>query len=299
MGNLVDFLCILGLITMIIDQSRLLIGSAIETPIGSIFSAGVIRGGAGVSMSRMRVLGKFALVLLVEGLGRYADANGKRTRVVTGDTITIFPEVPHGYGPGRGESWSEVYVVFGGGVFDSMRETGLIRTSEPVVHNPAAEVAYRRILGLFAEHPGHDLAQDTATIYKFAALFSEFTVRSLQPQGQETWVGLAKHLLSSDLDKELPLIQVAEHCGHSYELFRKRFQALVGASPGRYRSDCKMDAAKHLLRNTTLTGAQIAAQLGFCDEFQFSKRFKQRFGHSPRACRMMPSAAHPVEPRLD
>lgn len=39
------------------------------------------------------------------------------------------------------------------------------------------------------------------------------------------------------------------------------------------------------MQQTDLSDKQIAAELGFCDEFHFSRRFKQITGRSPRAFR--------------
>jgi len=42
-----------------------------------------------------------------------------------------------------------------------------------------------------------------------------------------------------------------------------------------------MEAACHLMQYAQLTFAQMAEQLGYADEYHFSKRFKQLIGVSP------------------
>jgi len=63
---------------------------------------------------------------------------------------------------------------------------------------------------------------------------------------------------------------------------RRRFAEHFGLSPNLYRTHRLIDRACELMQRTDLTDQQIAAQLGFCDPFYFSRRFKQIMGQSPR-----------------
>ena len=73
--------------------------------------------------------------------------------------------------------------------------------------------------------------------------------------------------------------------GFSYERFRKRFAELKGVPPARYRLMRLVDQAGLLLTADDSPLRVIAGELGFCDEFHFSKLFKQRTGLSPSAFR--------------
>jgi AraC-like DNA-binding protein len=71
----------------------------------------------------------------------------------------------------------------------------------------------------------------------------------------------------------------------SYDGFRKRFTRATGLPPARYRGTRLIDRACELMQQGALTDRQIAEQLGFCDEFYFSRRFKQVTGRRPRQFR--------------
>jgi AraC family transcriptional regulator, arabinose operon regulatory protein len=63
------------------------------------------------------------------------------------------------------------------------------------------------------------------------------------------------------------------------------FTAQVGQSPLAFLESERMNRAVQLLRLTSLTVARIAESLGYADALYFSKRFRLRFGSSPRQYR--------------
>ena len=52
-----------------------------------------------------------------------------------------------------------------------------------------------------------------------------------------------------------------------------------------YIQNLKTDMAKHLLISGEKPIREIAWELGYADQFAFSKSFRKRFGISPSACR--------------
>ena len=73
--------------------------SPLTTEAGVLQLAGLLQNAPGIDPRSMRVLGSFALVLLVAGKGYYQDARGTRRDLVPGDVVVVFPDVPQAYGP--------------------------------------------------------------------------------------------------------------------------------------------------------------------------------------------------------
>lgn len=266
---------------------KLLLQDDCETPPGGVKLAGLLQGGRGIPIDAMRVLGSYAIVYLLEGSGYYRDAGGVSRRVVSGDLLILYPELAHAYGPGPGESWSELYLVFEGTVFDLWRKAGLLDSSRPVLRRePVAH--WERRLRSALEPSGYSLRSRRLMR---AVQFLEVLTRLLLPDAAEEktnegeWVAVARSLLESDLDRDLSIGEVARYVGMSYESFRKHFARQTGLSPARYRMHKRIDAARDLLRYTRMTNAQIAGNVGFKDPFYFSRRFKQIVGLSPRRYR--------------
>ena len=102
--------------------------------LGRIQLSGLLRNSHGVSADPMRVLGSYAAVYLLDGSGRYVDANGVSRAVRAGDLILLFPELAHGYGPERASGWTEFYLVFDGLIFDLWRSERLLDPARPIRH---------------------------------------------------------------------------------------------------------------------------------------------------------------------
>ncbi len=115
-------------------RSRLLLQSPVTSGMGAVSLAGYIRNSRGVSLTQMRTYGKYALVYLLEGSGRMRSGKQGMVPCRAGDLLFLYPEIPHGYGPRPQESWSEIYVVFSGIVFDLWRQQGLFNPDRPLQH---------------------------------------------------------------------------------------------------------------------------------------------------------------------
>lgn len=66
---------------------------------------------------------------------------------------------------------------------------------------------------------------------------------------------------------------------------RKTFRAEMGMPIGKYMDDMVFEKAKLLLAEKELPLSYISAQLDFCDQFYFARRFKEKVGQTPSAFR--------------
>lgn len=82
--------------------------------------------------------------------------------------------------------------------------------------------------------------------------------------------------------EKITLDDLARCCHLSRSSFEKKFRRLFGSSPGSYLIDLKLAATEELLRNTSLSCAEIAERSGFSNQFIFSRLFRKRYGISPR-----------------
>ena len=91
--------------------------------------------------------------------------------------------------------------------------------------------------------------------------------------------------IRTNLSISLTSTDIAEHSFVSRSKLTKCFRAELSMSIQDYLSDIVLTEASGLIVNTSLSLGEISEQLGFFDQFYFSRRFKQKYGLSPREYR--------------
>lgn len=75
--------------------------------------------------------------------------------------------------------------------------------------------------------------------------------------------------------------KLSDHFNMGYEVFRKGFKENTGVSPNAYVIQKRINAAKSMLLNNQINIKEIAINLGYPDQFSFSKQFKRVTGMNP------------------
>ena len=89
--------------------------------------------------------------------------------------------------------------------------------------------------------------------------------------------------LSSHLsDPTLSVDTLTEAMGYRRTVFYKKVKALTGMTPADYIKTQRMNHAAELLKDDTVTVAEVCYKVGISDPHYFAKVFKQQFGISPK-----------------
>jgi len=78
-----------------------------------------------------------------------------------------------------------------------------------------------------------------------------------------------------------PAIVLAYRCGRATPQFTRRFRASTEMAPGHYIVPARIESARHLLAESTMTITQIAADLGYHDPAHFSRQYRRYTGQPP------------------
>ena len=266
-------------------QGGLRFHHAARSGLGRILASGWLTHGG---MEGWRDPGHHAVALVVEGKGIYQDENGIELPVSEGGLILTFPGLRHYYRPLPGTVWTEFYLVFDGPVFGLWEQCGLLDRGMPVIQIRSADHWARQFESVpgASGRPGTDPA-----LLEVCRLQSVLAGLLLQGTGQSTgqedleWALRARAVLESDAHRNLTIEEVAGRFSMPLHAFRKKFAGLVGEPPARYRSARIIARACELMQTSSLLDKQNAERLGFCDEFYFSRRFREVTGKSPREFR--------------
>jgi transcriptional regulator GlxA family with amidase domain len=83
---------------------------------------------------------------------------------------------------------------------------------------------------------------------------------------------------------------IAAELGTTERTLRRRCQVVLGASPGEVLRTLRLDAAKIMLRRTSIPVERVGNLVGYTDPAAFRAQFRRQFGHPPSAARTQPSS---------
>lgn len=88
--------------------------------------------------------------------------------------------------------------------------------------------------------------------------------------------------IEASIEEPVDRRSLAETAGVSVRQLERLFRAHLGHTIGEHVLTLRLDRARMLLRQTSMSVLDIAVATGFASAAHFSRSFRQRFGHAPR-----------------
>jgi len=98
---------------------------------------------------------------------------------------------------------------------------------------------------------------------------------------QDQYISKSIEAIHKDPSFKWTLLSLAREAGLSRSVFAERFRLLTGLPPMQYVTNWRMDRAKKLLDDKTISTATIGEQVGYQADEAFQKVFKKTFGVTP------------------
>lgn len=256
--------------------------------IGSNFNNGILACGfmtkPSTEQSQLNFqIGYYSCFLLLSGEGYYFKEESNKIPVKGGDFVQRFPGEFHSTEVVPDGNWLEFFISIGKTTYDYLESLSIL-PKEPVIkdigYSNKIISNFTELLKQMKEANDFDLpiiclkAQEVILSllnYKKVSLTTDPMVQTMEK---------ACSLLSSNLNKDIKLEEIAYALNLSYENFRKHFSKIIGLSPGQYRIKQKIEHAKLML----LSGVPIketAILTGYSDTYSFTKQFTKSVGISP------------------
>ena len=93
--------------------------------------------------------------------------------------------------------------------------------------------------------------------------------------------------MKTNLNSELTLNDIAQQFDISQRSFTRRFKRATGINATQYWQKLKIQTAKELLAASNLSIQEIAFQVGYQDQANFTRLFKKTLSITPKAYRAM------------
>ncbi|MGH1336576.1 MAG: helix-turn-helix domain-containing protein [Aureispira sp.] len=98
---------------------------------------------------------------------------------------------------------------------------------------------------------------------------------------------LFREVIEAHYFSNISLEELAQLTNQSLSTFKRAFKKLYKTSPATYLRDKKLEKAVELLETTNWRATDIAYDCGFGDVSHFSKTFKNKYGVSPTAYKLL------------
>lgn len=93
--------------------------------------------------------------------------------------------------------------------------------------------------------------------------------------------------IDSRLSIQLSITEIAANVYAAPSTLTRNFKRETGMTIGQYIDSSVMFKAEQMLLSSPKSVLEISESLGFCDQFYFARRFKEKFGVAPRDYRRM------------
>lgn len=233
---------------------------------------------------RPRGAAEAIVIVCVDG-GGWIELAGARTRVAAGTAALIPAGAPHAYGADADRPWTIWWCHLRGSELGDLWEAVGASIERPIVSLRAVD----RVTSLLDEIvSGLERDQSPARLLATAGiawrLMTQLAVdRRLPEQGEP--LERAMRYLEERVDGTIRVGELARLVGVSASHLGALFREATGGGVLAHHTALKMARARGLLDTTHLNVAEVAREVGYADQFYFSRQFSRMHGLSPTAYR--------------
>jgi AraC-like DNA-binding protein len=229
----------------------------------------------------------YVLVYCVSGIGWYTINNKKL--ILKANHFAVLPRKTwFRLGVEASNQWSLYFVKFNGAIGEAMY-TYLLRdknnknlTTPPLVGRIAQFQDIMHHLDLMDNM--ENLLYANFRFYSFLGTF-RLTVFNYMKKGVDNIIERCILIMKQHLHKNLTLDELAKEACVSASYLSALFRQKTHYSPIQLFTSLKIQRASQLLKATKTPIKQIAEEMGYTDQYSFSRSFKQIMGTSPKKFR--------------
>ncbi|MEZ2443295.1 AraC family transcriptional regulator of arabinose operon [Chitinophaga sp. W3I9] len=250
-----------------------------------ITTIGLYPENAALEISEPKGAPVYTLLYVTHGKGWLE--TGKKKVTIKPNQYLLFPKgAAFRSGPAEGEPWRIYAVQFSGKLADDIYSylgTGLKpHTIPPLVGRNAQFDDILHHLDLMNNI--ENLLYANFRFYSFLGTF-RLTVFNYMKKGADNIIEQCIQLMKQKLDQHLTLADLSRETCISASYLSALFKEKTRYSPIQLFTSLRMQKASQLLKDTRLTVKEIAQEMGYPDQYTFSRSFKLIMGVSPKKFR--------------
>ncbi len=227
----------------------------------------------------------YVLEYVISGKG-WMNIDQKVHTVCAGDFYFIRKGASAHYRSDPDDPYEKIWINADGKLLDQL--TAIYQMNDSLIVRPQSDLRvhdlitgiHNRLLGITEENHAELIRACSVDI---AAIFSIVMQSETLESGNlpATTAERMKHYIDAQLYRDITLESIAAHF-HLHEVYAIRlFGAHYGVTPMKYLASRRIEVAKRMILDGSMTFKEIAAALHFADGSYFSSRFRKETGLSP------------------
>ncbi|MCX7876483.1 MAG: AraC family transcriptional regulator [Melioribacteraceae bacterium] len=236
-----------------------------------------------------RVLPENAFVYITDGNGVLDTKTRKFLQLTAGDLIFIPANEWHRYKPLREIGWKEYWVTFTGLQVKKFQSNGILSQKIEVLKIGLDEDTvnlFDQMIDYFDRNPLGFNEFLISLLYKLIAHINYLKINTISDNYKnEEVIKKTKIFILENFNCSIDYKNFSKELGISYSSLRKIFKDYTKLSLLQYQINIKLHKAKLFLTQTEKPIAEISEELGFENQFYFSKFFKSKTKLAPKKWR--------------
>lgn len=225
------------------------------------------------------VLPNSCLYFIKEGTGHVV-IDGKDCLLSGGNVYLIPTGTEYYYYCNKDEKFEKIY--FHVSLLDRTQGDLLKEAPKNIFSLPIESVTDEDVFDLPFKNDYKSAMKLTNVIYNTISEFWQSGVLGEIPiKSYSETVDRIMRYIQQNLRVNIDFDEVAKVLFMSKTTLHRTFKEETGITPKQYADDLVFDQARKKLLYEQYSIKEIVSQLGFCDQYHFSKMFKKRFGYSP------------------
>lgn len=211
--------------------------------------------------------------------------------LATGDFFFIEPNRIIKYQAHQEDPWAFYWIGFKGTVAAEYLKRCQLSSENPVFHNTSG-LRIKELLGEIIEisliQADNDIllnAKLLEILYQLVAHFPK--QKPVKKQSSNQLLSEAMQFIQNNFERETQIQEIADSLSIDRTYLHRIFQQELGMGPKEYLTTVRIRQAQKLLAESELPINIVAFSVGYENSQQFSRIFKQKTGHSPKAYRQV------------
>ena len=233
---------------------------------------------------------EYILIYCLEGHG-WIKLNNQGYELKPNSYFIIPPDVSHSYGANKNDPWSIYWLHFTGQkanhLFKKYKKRNSSKVQPSVIQIPFEERRieyFDGIISLLESGYSKEIVEYVnINLWRLLTSFvyNDFFSKVRSQNNESNIVDTAISFMKDNLHRSISVNELSSHLNYSDSYLYSLFKEETGYSPIHYFNHLKIQKACQYLSFTDKSVKEISYELGFNDQFYFSRLFKKLMDHSP------------------